>query len=315
MPRTARKKSASGIYHIMVRSISEVTLFKNSKDKDKYLEIIKKYKGFYLFDIYAYCLMNSHAHIIIDCCMADISKIMKSINQSYSSYYNYKYNRHGHVFQDRFKSKIIDNDNYLMTVTAYIHNNPKDIKAYTDDVSKYPYSSLGIFLGRHTDKYGIVNHKHILDYFSKDIFNARKTYIGFIQRLYNIDNIKDAEKLQIEAEFLNDKCDYRSERNFILRNLSPDAIVEHISKISGTNFNPRIKHIHSNTEFKALFVIIMRSLSDYSLKDICLYINNNTLSNIWKLSEIGFNLISKDAKYNSLFKNLISTYRNYIPAV
>ena len=82
MPRVARVKHENGIYHIMVRSISDIPLFRDSADKDKYLQLIKKYQGIYLFKVYAYCLMTTHGHMAIDCCGADISKIMKSINQS-----------------------------------------------------------------------------------------------------------------------------------------------------------------------------------------------------------------------------------------
>ncbi|MDP4089473.1 MAG: transposase [Bacillota bacterium] len=297
----------------MVRSISEILLFKNSKDKEKYLEIIQKYKEIYLFDVYAYCLMSTHAHLVIDCCEADISKIMKSINQSYSSYYNYTYNRHGHVFQDRFKSKIIDNDNYLLNLTAYIHNNPKDITEYAEDVSKYPYSSLGIFLGKNNYMSSLVNYKHILGYFSQDIIRARKTYLELMNRMYNIDNSAVFENLRLESEFCLEKSEYRSERNIIFRNVSPDMIVKYISKESGIYFNPHLKHSRKNDEFKALFVIIMRSLSNHSLKEICTYISNTTLSNIWRLSEKGFNLITGNIKYTNMFNELVGTYKNYIP--
>lgn len=315
MPRTARKKSPGGIYHIMVRSISEITLFKSSEDKDKYLQIIKKYKDIYLFEVYAYCLMSTHAHIVIDCCQADISKIMKSINQSYSSYYNYKYNRHGHVFQDRFKSKIVDDDKYLLALTAYIHNNPKDIKTYTSNVSKYAYSSLGIFLGNRTDKLHVVNYQQILHYFSNDIFRARKSYLELMNRMYNIENAEELKILQDECEFNLEKSDYRSERNIILRNVSPEMIINYISEVSGINFNPRLKHTRKNIELRALFVIVMRSLSDCSLKDICSYINNNSVSNVWRLCEKGFRLITENEKYSIIFNDLICMYKSYIPSV
>jgi REP element-mobilizing transposase RayT len=312
MPRTARKKSPAGIYHIMVRSISELMLFRNSKDKDKYLEILKKYKDTYLFEVYAYCLMSTHAHVVIDCCAADISKIMKSINQSYAAYYNFKYQRHGHVFQDRFKSKLVDDDNYLLNLTAYIHNNPKDIKGYENNVHKYNYSSLGIYLGIRSDKYNILNYVHILDYFSRDIIKARSVYVDLVNRLYCTANLEEIEK---DIEFIPQSSEYRSERNIILRNMPVEEIVNYISKVSGIMFDPRLKHSRKNTEFKALFVIIMRSLTDTSLSEICNYFSNITLTNVWKLSEKGFNLLTTNIKYMNIINDLVSTYRNYIPAV
>ncbi|WP_139903690.1 transposase [Clostridium thermarum] len=311
MPRTARKKSPAGIYHIMVRSISEIMLFRNSKDKERYLAILKKYKEIYLFEVYAYCLMSTHAHIVIDCCAADISKIMKSINQSYAAYYNIKYQRHGHVFQDRFKSKLVDNDNYLLNLTAYIHNNPKDIKGYENNVHKYSYSSFGIYLGIRSDKYDILNYTHILDYFSKDIIKARSSYVDLVNRLYTAVNLKEIDK---DIEFTPQSFEYRSERNIILRNMPPEEIINYISKVSGIKFDPRLKHSRKNTELKALFVIIMRSLTDASLTKICTYFSNITLSNVWKLSEMGFRLLTTNIKYMHIIDDLVSKYRNYIPS-
>lgn len=294
----------------MVRSISELNLFRNAKDKDKYLEILKKYKDIYCFEVYAYCLMTTHGHIVIDCCSADISKIMKSVNQSYAAYYNLKYQRHGHVFQDRFKSKLISCDNYLLTLTAYIHNNPKDMKNYQDAVSKYPYSSFGIYLGTLNDKHNLLNYQHILDYFSRDLLKARNSYIEFAKRLYNISNINEVQR---DIEFSPQSYEYRSERNIILRNMPPEDLVNYISKLIGIKFDPRLKHSRKNSEFKALFVIIMRSLTDTPLKEISNYLNNMTQSNVWKLSEKGHTLITNNNKYSTLIDDLISIYRSYIP--
>jgi REP element-mobilizing transposase RayT len=65
MPRHAREKSPECIYHIMVRSVGGSPLFTCSADKDKYLDLVKKYKGMFLFKIYAYCLLDNHAHLIL----------------------------------------------------------------------------------------------------------------------------------------------------------------------------------------------------------------------------------------------------------
>ncbi|WP_243108607.1 transposase [Clostridium rectalis] len=91
--------------------------------------------------------MNNHAHFIIDSNGADISRIMHSLDFRYAINYNNKYHRHGHLFQDRFKSKIINNENYLIKASAYIHRNPVDIKKYANSPEKYNYSSLGVYLG------------------------------------------------------------------------------------------------------------------------------------------------------------------------
>ncbi len=89
--------------------------------------LVKKYKDLYNFKIYGYCLMDNHSHLMIDANGADISKVMHGINFSYAMYFNRKYERDGHLFKDRFKSKIVNNDKYLKALSLYIHNNPTGI--------------------------------------------------------------------------------------------------------------------------------------------------------------------------------------------
>ena len=84
MPRTARRKSCDSIYHIMVKSVGDSKLFKIDDDKEMYLGIIKKYQNIFNFKVYAYCLMDNHAHFMIDSNGSDISKFMQRINQSYA---------------------------------------------------------------------------------------------------------------------------------------------------------------------------------------------------------------------------------------
>lgn len=301
MPRIARVKITNGIYHIMVRSISEITLFKDSKDNDKYLMLLKKYQQIFRFKIYAYCLMSNHAHIAIDCCGADISKIMKAINQSYASYFNAKYERHGHLFQDRFKSKVVDTDRYLVTLSAYIHNNPRDIDEFNTAIEKYKYSSLGIYLGVVKDNIGLLDTEYILSHFSSNKANGRKSYLELINRLSDA-----CEKVDIE--FLNDGSECRNERKMLIRDFTVENIISFVSKYTKTSFNIHIKYNHKNTELKSLCVIIMRSLCNYDLKKIAHIIGNITESTITRLCDKGYALITKNAKYYTLVDDLINEH-------
>ena len=301
MPRTARIRNEAGIYHIMVRSISDVPLFRDKQDKNMYLSLVKKYQIIFRFRVFAYCLMTTHAHIAIDCCGADISKIMKSINQCYSAYFNKKYNRHGHVFQDRFKSKLVCNDNYLLALTAYIHNNPKDITRYKNKVEKYEYSSLGIYLGIASDKFDILDIQFILGHFSSNLQRARVTYLEYINR------VSDSPD-KIDIEFKNEGSQCRTERKILIRNFVPEDIVNFIAKYTETPLNIHIKFNHRYNELKCLCVLIMRSLCNFSFKDICNYIGNITQSNLWQLCEKGYNLLTKNEKYSVLINDLIATY-------
>ncbi len=296
MPRVARIKTPSGKYHIMVRSISDVLLFKESSDKDKYLSLVKKYQKIFLFKLYAYCLMTNHGHFIIDCNGADISKIMKSINQCYVYYFNQKYNRHGHLFQDRFKSKLVTNEKYLITLSIYIHNNPKDIDEYKNKIENYRYSSLGIYLGLSSDIFNLVDTSAILQYFGSDKAESRKSYLQTFDKISNNFNIDE----KIDTQFENE--------GFESKNFTPEQIINFIIKHTGNPFNMHVKFNHRNSELKSICVLVMRSLCGYNFKDMCSIIGNITTSGLWRLCEKGYNLITNDDKYLTLFDDLIKEY-------
>lgn len=304
MPRVARVKNEHGIYHIMVRSISDVPLFRDSADKDKYLQLIKKYQDIYLFKVYAYCLMTTHGHMAIDCCGADISKIMKSINQSYAAYFNKKYNRHGHIFQDRFKSVLVHNYKYLLVLTAYIHNNPKDINQFKNSVEKYKYSSFGTYLGLHGNRFNILDTNYILSFFGKKISKARKAYLSFVKRVPTLDE-KD-EKIDVEFEAEGSQC--RNERKILVRNISPEEVINFISKYTESNFNIHVKFNHKHSKERSLCVLVMRSLCNFTLKDICHFIGNITIATVRQMCERGYKLITECNQYKTLIEDMIAEY-------
>ena len=112
MPRQARKKSESGIYHVMLRGINKQQIFEDEEDRLKFLDTLAQYKEQCGYSIYAY---------------------------------NWKYHRCGHLFQDRFKSEPVDDDEYLLMVLRYIHQNPVRAKL-CKKVTDYAHSSIGEYL-------------------------------------------------------------------------------------------------------------------------------------------------------------------------
>jgi REP element-mobilizing transposase RayT len=100
-------KSQSGYYHIMVRGNEKKDIFRDDHDKLRFIEIIKKVKQGNRFYLHAFCLMDNHLHMMISEGKEDVARIMKRITVSYVSYFNKKYRRVGHLFQDRFKSEGI----------------------------------------------------------------------------------------------------------------------------------------------------------------------------------------------------------------
>ena len=295
MPRKARVKSPECIYHVMVRSVGGSPLFKCDGDKNKFLSLVKKYQEIFLFKVYAYCLMDNHAHLLIDAAGADISKFMHVINQCYTQhYYNIKYERVGHLFADRFKSKIIDDDAYLLTASGYIHNNPSDINGFEDKVYEYPYSSLGIYLGLREDTNNIIDTSFVMSQFSNDQTKARMLYLKFVTKCTDI-NVK------VEIEFNDEKSEYRSERVIIARNYTPSQIIEYVSRYTGETIdNTHVKGSKRSREFRSLVVVMMRCMCNYTHKQICEAMNNITISQVSKLLYQGIDLVRDNTKYPNI---------------
>ncbi|NOH15075.1 transposase, partial [Clostridium cochlearium] len=254
------------------------------------------------FKVYAYCLMTNHGHFIIDSNGADISKIMQGQNLSYAINFNKINKRRGPLFQDRFKSKIVDTQRYLITLSAYIHNNVLDIKGYEKCPEKYKYSSLKVYLGLEKDDTGLLDEAFIMQYFSNNVKEARENYAKLVY-------ICDDEKIKKELEFQDEKTEYRSERKIIVRNFEPDEILKFIEKETGINqVMYHIQKTQNSKIVKALACLFMRSFCNYRCKDICKVLGNITQSSISRLCSIGVELISTEDKYKDLMNKFISEY-------
>jgi len=139
MPRAAREKSQSETYHIMLRGINQQQIFEDEEDYQKFIEIVKAYQAISEYKVFAYCLMGNHIHLLMEFKKEPIEQVFKRIGSKYVYWYNVKYQRKGHLFQDRFKSEPVDDDPYFLTVIRYIHQNPE--KAGISRKEDYRWSS------------------------------------------------------------------------------------------------------------------------------------------------------------------------------
>lgn len=174
LPREARKISKSGIYHIMLRGINRQNILEDDKDKERLFLTIKRYKEISKYEIYAYCIMSNHIHILIKEVDESISDTIKRISSSFVFWYNNKYERCGHLFQERFKSEVVENDKYFLTVLRYIHQNPVKAKI-AKDISRYKWSSYGEYIG----EADIINPDFALDMFSNCRKRAMELFCDF----------------------------------------------------------------------------------------------------------------------------------------
>ncbi|SDE00302.1 hypothetical protein SPACI_055620 [Sporomusa acidovorans DSM 3132] len=247
MPRTARKKSNSGIYHIMIRGINRQTIFEDDEDRIKFIDTVKNYKQKCGFNIFAYCLMDNHVHLILKENDEPIEKLMKRIGVSYVYWYNLKYKRTGHLFQDRYKSQVIEDDSYLLSVIRYIHQNP--IKAnITTSMGKYPWSSYAEYIGHPT----ITDINFVLEIFSSNPKKARELFAEYmdengedILELKRRCRLTDEEAKQIVKQVLGNLSTNelltmeKEKRDDYLRQFKENGgiSVRQIARITGITFN------------------------------------------------------------------------------
>jgi putative transposase len=146
MPRGARGISESRVYHVMLRGINRQNIFSDDEDRERFIETLIKYKCVSGYKIYGYCLMSNHLHLVIKEEEEEkVSQAIKRIGVSYVYWYNLKYERHGHLFQGRFKSENVEDDRYLLVVLRYIHQNP--VKAgIVKEVANYRWSSYAEYV-------------------------------------------------------------------------------------------------------------------------------------------------------------------------
>lgn len=111
-------------YHAIQRGVNKEHIFKDSGDKSYLLKIISDAKDLYDFKLLAYVIMDNHYHFLIQTLNIPISKIMHQINTRYAIYYNKKHERVGHVFENRYKGILVQDESYFITLIKYIHNNP-----------------------------------------------------------------------------------------------------------------------------------------------------------------------------------------------
>lgn len=150
MARKKRAKSKTQIYHVIMRGINKQTIFYDDEDYSTFLDIVRYYHEVCDFDVYCYCLMDNHIHLLMKEQTLSISEIIRRIEIKFIHFYNKKYQRTGGLFEDRYKSEAVESNPYLLTVFRYIHQNPMHAGIETS-VGNYPWSSFKNYLLQERD--------------------------------------------------------------------------------------------------------------------------------------------------------------------
>jgi REP element-mobilizing transposase RayT len=244
MARKPRIEYEGAFYHVITRGNQRQKIFRDEKDYSKYLNILARYKSQYKYRLYAYVLMNNHVHLLIETKDIPLSKIQQGINQSYTIYFNKKYNTVGHLFQGRYKAILCDRDAYLLSLIKYIHLNPVRAKA-AEHPEDYKWSSHINYVERSK---GIIDIEQVLRMFSEDKAKARRLYSAYI-----------TDGIKVKKEDIYRTVDQRI--------LGDEEFVEQVTEKAEEEIEPRKrKHEHSLEEItraiKSAFGITLKQMKE-----------------------------------------------------
>lgn len=179
MARQARIEFPGALYHVISRGIERRDLFGDDADRRKYLALLERAVERFRMRLYAFCLMDNHVHLALQTGKISLSRIMRSINTSYAGYFNARHRRTGYLFQGRYKSFIVDRDEYLLSLIRYIHENP--VKAgLAVRAGQYRWSSHRMYLGRSS---AWLSANEVLKLFGRNRSIARKNFAAFFREV------------------------------------------------------------------------------------------------------------------------------------
>jgi putative transposase len=180
MPRQARLDVPGALHHVMGRGIERRSIFLRREDQEDFLSRLEKLVHAKGFLIYAWALMPNHFHLLVRSTSTPLSHTMRSLMTGYAGYFNRTHHRTGHLFQNRFKSVLCEDDPYLLELVRYIHLNPLRAKIVDSlqDLDHSPLTGHAVLVGNM--KRGWQNTKEVLSRFSKTEEKAIQKYRTFI---------------------------------------------------------------------------------------------------------------------------------------
>ncbi len=281
MARPLRIEFPGAIYHVTTRGNARQTIFFDEKDYNNFLFILGEVIERYNWCIYSYCLMGNHYHLILETPVGNLSKGMRHLNGVYTQKVNYWHSRTGHIFQGRYKSIVIDKQNYLLEVCRYVVLNP--VRAsMVERPEDYVWSSYRSIAGYVSPK-KFLREEWILKQFSDDIMEARYLYRDFVRDGIGIKNMWKGLGSKI---VLGDKQFIQE----VMEKVSTENITSEIPKTQRRGLRPPLAEIfESKTHHDDTCIVSVKKAYNYgyTLKEIgeFLQVHYTTVSRLLKKGE------------------------------
>lgn len=181
------------MYHVTNRGVHKCTIVFEDEDAQHFFNLMRKYAAIFNCQVHAYCLMTNHFHMLIETQNSKIGDFVGQVSQLYAMFFNRKYDYEGHLFQDRFYSKVVEDERYFLECSRYIHLNP--VKAYmVMSPEQYSWGSYRTMIGLDADE--LTEVERTLDFFS-DKKDPREAYRKFVIQCTE-ENRKYEEQIRLD---------------------------------------------------------------------------------------------------------------------
>jgi len=197
MSRPLRIEYTDAWYHIMNRGRRGEQIFTKSSDYETFIELLKETVDLWDIRISAYCLMSNHYHLLIQTPHGNLSRCMRHINGVYTQRYNRSHRCDGQLFRGRFRSILVEQDNYLLELVRYIHRNPLQA-GMVNTLSQYAWSSHHGYISS-SRKWDWLHKEFILSMLSPNKKKSRQAYLNFMAKDDSQENLELFEKKKLPS--------------------------------------------------------------------------------------------------------------------
>jgi putative transposase len=177
MSRPLRLEFEGAVYHVLARGNERREIFRDDRDREKYLERLRHYRERFGFRLLAFCLMSNHVHLVIETGPTRLSRIMLGLQGSYTQWFNRRHRRSGHLFQGRYKAFLVEQDEYLKALVRYVHENPVKAKV-VERAGQYRWSSDRFYRQGKGPKW--LEADRVLELFGSSRRRAADAYVRFM---------------------------------------------------------------------------------------------------------------------------------------
>ncbi|HNZ54980.1 MAG TPA: transposase [bacterium] len=272
MVRPLRITYPGAIYHIINRGCRRDKIFRRIADREEFLSRLTAASSKYGIIIHGYCLMDNHFHLLVETPNENLSAFMQLLQCGYANWFKVRYKLVGPLFQSRFKSVLVEDESYLVTLSAYIHLNPVRAKM-TNDPESYRWSSCGQYLRNERTELvdpamvmeyagGVDNYTFILEEMIEDSLPPEAVYGKF--SILGTAAFKEKVARQIDDTEISRKgvSEYKK-----LKSTTPEKIAEAVKKVMNVSDEQMIAKTKGNTARK-LFLYLLKKHTTLKVVEI-----------------------------------------------